>query len=128
MTLDEMKFWFMVGFQAVNGIASAGLWLYVRYGDRNKEIDKKFAGVAEHIDHQVEKLRDELDEHRGAEGQRLGALEVAIARAPTHQDLAALHEKMNATSSQVSQMAGELKGVNDNLRLILSRIAEMGLK
>lgn len=128
MTLDEIKVYGSLAISFVNLLFTGGVWVYVRYGDRNKEIDRKIADVGTHIDEQVGKLRDELDDHRSDEGRRLGALEVAIARAPTHQDLGALHEKMNTTSNQVNQMAGELKGISDTLRLILHQITEKGMK
>lgn len=116
MTLDEIKVYLAFGFQAINALATVGIWLYVRYGDRNKEVDGRF-----------EQMKDDLDNHRHEENRRLAAMEVSIARAPTHQDLSMLHEKMNGTSAVVNQMAGEVKGINENLRLILNRIAEKGM-
>ena len=46
MTLDEIKFWTMVAFQLLNALGSSGLWLYVRFGDRNKQIDRRFEHMA----------------------------------------------------------------------------------
>lgn len=116
MTLDEMKFWTMVAFQVMNAFASSGLWLYVRFGDRNKQIDQRFERLAR--DH--DKRSDQFE-------QRLAHIEGQLERAPTHTDLAGIHEKVNATNAKVSEMAGQLQGISDTLRLILARIAERGM-
>lgn len=117
MNLDEMKFWLVVGFQVVNAIASSGLWLYVRYGDRNQQIDRKFEAVESKFDSRL----DEQD-------RVIARLTGMIERAPTHNDLSKLYDKVNTTAQAVSQMSGEMKGINENLRLILSRIAEKGMQ
>lgn len=116
MTLDEMKFWAMVMFQVINALASSGLWLYVRYGDRNKEVDRKFG-----------ELRQDFDRRADEHDRRLSRVEGAMERAPTHDDLGNLHEKVNQTAQGVAQMNGQLNSMNDTLRLILNRIAEKGM-
>lgn len=117
MSLDEMKFWVMVGFQVLNAVASSGLWLYVRYGDRNQQIDHRFDAVESKFDTRL----DEQD-------RVIARLTGMIERAPTHSDLSKLYDKVNTTAQAVSQMSGEMKGINENLRLILSRIAERGMQ
>lgn len=117
MTPDEFKSWLVVVFQLVNIVVSAGLWLYVRYGDRHAEIDRKF-----------EALRQEFDTRMDTQDKAISHLRGVSERAPTHKDLSELYEKVNDTAKTVASMAGELRGVNDTLRLILSRITERGLK
>lgn len=117
MTFDEIKFGIAVLGSLINAAASTGLWLYVRYGDRNKEVDRKFS-----------ELRGDFDDRADEHDRRLARLEGRLDRAPTHEDLGKLYEKINATTQAVSQMAGEMKGMNDTLRLILAQIAEKGMR
>lgn len=116
MSFEEAKFWTVVAFQVVNAIATSGMWLYVRYGDRNKEVDRKFAMLSEEFDRRA-------DEH----DRRLSRVEGSLERAPTHEDLGALHDKVNLTAQGVAKIGGQLDAMNDNLRLILNRIAEKGM-
>lgn len=117
MSLDEIKFWTMVGFQGVNVVASCGLWLYVRYGDRNKEIDRKF-----------EALRQEFDSRMDQQDKSIAHLRGVSERAPTHEDLGKLYDKVNDTAITVAAVAGQLRSVDDTLKLILNRITERGMK
>ena len=59
--------------------------------------------------------------------RRLAHIEGQLERAPTHNDLAAIHEKLNATTGGMRELAGMVKGMDDTLRLILARIAEKGM-
>lgn len=127
MTLDEMKFWAMVVFQVINAMASSGLWLYVRYGDRNKEVDNKFETLTREFAEQNNAMRVEFDRRADEHDRRLSRVEGAVERAPTHDDLGQLHEKVNQTAQGVAQMNGQLSSMNDTLRLILNRIAEKGM-
>lgn len=104
MNLDEWQLLVVVLIQLVNGAASVWTWVYVRYGDRNTVIDRRFAAL-------------ETD---------MASVKARLAAAPTHDDIAALYNKLNSTSQAVSRMEGELKGVNENLRLVLSRLTERG--
>lgn len=117
MTPEELKVYAGILFQVINAAATVGIWLYVRYGDRNKEIDMRFERLAADVD-------SRLDE-QGRDIQRLRGF---TERAPTHEDLAKIHEKLNGTTQAVSAMGGKLDAMNDNLRLILSRIAERGMQ
>lgn len=116
MSMEEAKFWMVVGFQIINALASSGLWLYVRYGDRNAEVDRKF-----------DTLRDEFDSRMDEQDKTIAHLRGLAERAPTHSDLAQLYEKVNTTAQNVSSIAGQMQGMNDTLKLILHRIAERGM-
>lgn len=140
-----MKFWVVVGFQVVNALASSGLWLYVRYGDRNKQVDQKFEAIQtataqdfQQVNQKFEAIqtanakdfrdiRTDFDRRMDDQDKTIARLTGLIERAPTHADLGELYDKVNATANSVSQMAGELKGINTNLQLILRRIAEKGM-
>ena len=117
MTPEEIKVYAGIVFQLVNAAATVGIWLYVRYGDRAKEIDQRFERLSADVDAR-------LDEH-GRDIQRLRGLN---ERAPTHEDLARIHDKINGTAQAVSAMGGKLDAMNDNLRLILTRIADRGMQ
>lgn len=117
MTPDEFKFWFMVGFQVVNTVISAGLWLYVRYGDRHKEIDRKF-----------EELRRDMDTRLDHQEKNIAHLRGVTDRAPTHGDLNRIEEKINITANTLAAVNGRLQSVDDTLKLILNRITERGMK
>ncbi|MCB1909973.1 MAG: hypothetical protein KDH15_21640 [Rhodocyclaceae bacterium] len=116
MTFDEIKFWSVLAFQVVNLFASAVVFIYLRYGDRNRQIDERFESMASANDKRADGFE-----------RRLAHIEGQLERAPTHSDLAAIHEKLNLTNASVSQMSGQLGGINDMLKLILNRIAEKGM-
>jgi C-terminal processing protease CtpA/Prc len=115
-SIEALK-WAAFVVQLLNALATAGVWLYVRYGDRNQQIDSKFESVESKFDARL----DEQD-------RVIARLTGMIERAPTHNDLSKLYDKVNTTAQAVSQMSGEMKGINENLRLILSRIAERGMQ
>ena len=127
MTLDELKFWSMVGFQIINALASSGLWLYLRYGDRNKQVDQKIEGVKDAINKGLTNARRENDLRADGLEQRLAKVEVQLANAPTHQDLAAIHEKLNETAGAMRELTGTVKGMNDTLKLMLAQVAQKGM-
>lgn len=112
-----MKFWLLFGFQLVNAVGTILVWLFVRYGDRNSQIDRKF-----------ETIQGDFDRRMDEQDKVIARLSGLVERAPTHDDLGDLYDKVNATAQAVSLMAGEMKGLNDNLRLILSNIAAKGMQ
>lgn len=59
--------------------------------------------------------------------RQIGDLEDISAKALTHKDLDDLYTKINATSGDVREMKGELRLINNNLQMILNRIAERGI-
>lgn len=117
MDFEVVLKWAVFAFQVLNALATVGVWIYVRYGDRNQQIDRKFEAVEGKFDARL----DEQD-------RVIARLTGMIERAPTHNDLSKLYDKVNTTAQAVSQMSGEMKGINENLRLILSRIAERGMQ
>lgn len=117
MTPEELKVYAGILFQVINAVATVGIWLYVRYGDRNKEIDQRFERLATAVDTRLDEQERDIQRLRGL-----------TERAPTHDDLSRLYEKINATAQHVSAMGGKLDAMNDNLRLMLNRIAERGMQ
>lgn len=74
----------------------------------------------------VARRLDDLENlaERGLSGQaeRIARLEHAATKAPTHDDLGKLYERINDIDRVVSQIVGELKGISATLRLIQSRV------
>lgn len=104
MSLDVWQLGVVILFQLVNGAASVWTWVYVRYGDRNTVIDRRFSAL-------------ETD---------MAGVKAKQAAAPTHADVSAIREILHQTARENAALAGELKGVNENLRLVLSRLTERG--
>ena len=113
MTLDEAKFWF----QVANTVITALIGAYVYLTNRHRVTNERITVLEREVDAR-------LDNHT----ERLATMESRLASAPTHQDLEKVHEKLNRVAEDTSRMSGELKGVNDTLRLILARITDRGLK
>jgi hypothetical protein len=114
---EAIKFWMLFGFQVINAAATILVWLFVRYGDRNKDIDARF-----------ENLSSDFDLRMDEQDKRIARISGLVERAPTHADLSDLYNKVNSTARDVAQIAGELKGLNENLRMILSQIAAKGMQ
>ena len=133
MTLDEFKIYADWGARGLQAVATVGVFLYTRYIARNRQVDRKFDELGKQVRDEIKTdvggLRTQLERHEEKEeaelaliDRRLDKLEVAGARTPTMKDLAAIHEKINVTNAQVAAMSGQLKGIDDTLRLILNRM------
>lgn len=112
---DDLKQWLSLAFQAGNVLMTAGIWLYVRYGDRNKEIDGKF-----------EALREEFDARMDAQDRQIAVMSEQIKHAPTHEDLGKIYEKTNAVDVRLGQIQGRLEGMDNNLRIMVNNVMEKG--
>ena len=113
MDYQALDFWWKVGITVMN----AGVWLYLFLLNRNRVTNER-----------INRMETHMTESIGGHGNRLTALEQDRLHAPNHADMARLYERVNSTAMAVSEMSGEMKGLNDNLRLILSRIAERGMQ
>lgn len=71
---------------------------------------------------------DRLESDISGMAKQIDELEDVSAKALTHKDLDDLYAKINATSGDVREMKGALRSIDDNLRMILNRIAEKGLE
>lgn len=101
---------------AANFMLTWGVALYMYLSNKNKATNTRITELEKDID-------KALDSHT----DRIAHLEGITQKAPTHEDLGKLYEKQNETARAVSQMAGEMKGMNDTLRLILAQIAQKGM-
>lgn len=113
MSIEEAKLWL----QVAHLVITAALGLYVWAVNRHRVTNQRITDLEKSVD-------DRLDDH----AERLVGLEVQMRAAPTHKDLAQVHEKLNRVAESSSRMEGEIKHVNDTLRLILARITEKGMR
>ncbi len=113
MTVEEKMFWL----QVVHILATAALGIYVWASNRHRVTNQRITDLEAGVD-----LR--LDTH----AERLVRLETQVKGAPTHDDLGKLYDALNETSRQVSQLVGTVSSMNDNVRLILNRIADKGMQ
>lgn len=102
---------------AANFFLNWGIGFYVHLVSKNKVTNDR-----------ITKLENDFDTRMDGQGERIARLEEQMRTVPTHDDLSKLYDKVNATANMVSSIAGELKVVNDNLRMILNRVAEKGLQ
>lgn len=105
-----------LGLSGANFALTWGLGFYVHIVNKNKATNERISQLERDVS-------VKLDGHAA----RIAHLEGLTEKAPTHEDLGRLYDKQNETARSVSQMAGELKGMNDTLRLILNRITERGM-
>ncbi len=101
---------------AANFVLTWGVALYMYLSNKNKATNER-----------IGKLEDDLDIKLDGHADRIAHLEGVTQKAPTHEDLGRLYEKQHETARAVSQMAGEMKGMNETLRLILAQIAQKGM-
>lgn len=101
---------------AANFALTWGVALYMYLSNKNKATNTRITELEKDID-------KALDGHT----DRIAHLEGVTQKAPTHDDLGKLYDKQNETARAVSQMAGEMKGMNETLRLILAQIAQKGM-
>lgn len=75
---------------------------------------------------QIQRLEENHDGRLDDHSRRIATLEARSG--PTHTDIGDLHDKINQVANTSSRMEGEIKGLSDTLRLILSRITERGMQ
>lgn len=75
-------------------------------------------GDAERIAELERGMSAALAEH----DDRLARIEAAARSHPTHDDLAKIYERINETSRLIHRVEGTVEGMDNNLRLVLSRL------
>lgn len=112
MDLEIAKF----ALQVVNLAGTGAVALYMYLVNRNRVTNERITALEDKVDARI-------DDH----ADRLARIETAAGRAPSHEDIGKLYERVNALSGTVSELKGVLTGVSDTLRLILSRVTERGM-
>ena len=67
-------------------------------------------------------LEREMGEALAAHDERLARVEAAARSHPTHDDLAKIYERINETSRLIHRVEGTVEGMDNNLRLVLSKL------
>lgn len=117
MTFDESIKLASTVLGFINFVVTVGLWLYVRNSDRHEKIDKRFAEMEANVDERLDKT-----------GERLARLEERVERSPTHDDVGRVYERINALAASLSEIKGAVDSVNGNVRQLMARVIEKGLK
>lgn len=82
---------------------------------------------AEIIKARMDKLEADHDARLQQLAKQIDELEDISAKALTHKDLDDLYSKINTQTGDVREMKGRLNSIDDNLRMILNRIADKGM-
>ena len=85
------------------------------------------ARAAEIIKARMDKLEADHDARLQQLAKQIDELEDISAKALTHKDLDDLYSKINTQTGDVREMKGRLNSIDDNLRMILNRIADKGM-
>lgn len=99
-----------------NFLLTWGVALYMYLANKNKVTNER-----------ITRLEDDFDVKFDAHADRLARLEEATERAPSHEDLGKLHEKVNTVAQTMHQLVGENRVQSDTLRLILNQITQKGM-
>lgn len=116
MTPDDIRL-AGLALQVLNALASAGLWVYVKYGDRNNAVDRKFAELEASMDKRIDDLE---------KGQ--AAIRSSLVHAPTHGDLARIHTRIDEVAKGISHIQGEFTGTSKTVDLIHQYLMSNGVK
>lgn len=106
------KLWLTLYLISLLGNFGIGTWLYLeRRNDKTNERIADLSGKVEQLDKDVDARLNDLK-------PRLIALEARIENAPTHDDLAGIHEKINSVAREISQLTGNVAGMSRLLNSI----------
>ena len=86
----------------INTLATAGIWVFVRYSSRNKHMDEK-----------LEKMEQAFKKEMAEKCQRISTLEKAVAAMPTRDEVVRIHERLDKVGEDTGQMMlmlGEISG------------------
>ena len=89
MDLEIFKF----GFQVLQFLLTGGIGVYVYLTNKDKVTNDR-----------ISRLEDDIDTKLDVQGERIAKLEANAEKAPTHNDLASIHEKINGVSDDVANM------------------------
>lgn len=116
----QVQFWDLVllllaFFAFVAGVLK---WMFMQHeaGDRERyQAQEKARG-----DNQTRwnGIFDELDRQMVDHGERIARMEATTEKSPTHEDLAALHRRIDAVAGAINGLQGEFKGASHTLQLI----------
>lgn len=107
--IEEIKF----GFQVLQFLITGALGFYVYMSNKDKVTNDRIGSLETEIDKKI-------DSH----SERLARVEALTEKAPTHEDLARVYEKVNQVSACVNRLEGEFAGVSRVVNLIHETLME----
>lgn len=93
-----------LAFEVVQAVITIVLWLYVRGVNRHR-------ATTEHI----EQLATAMDARMDGHENRITRVEEKLRHAPGHEDLAAVHGRINELSGAIRELTGVMNGVQRSL-------------
>ena len=109
MDVEALK----LGFQVLQFLITGGIGIYVYMSNKNKVTNDR-----------IGKLEDDIDSKIDGHSERIARIEARAEKAPTHDDLAKVYEKVNQVSDCVSRLEGEFSGVSRVVNLIHETLME----
>ena len=92
----------------INTLATAGIWVFVRYSSRNSKVDEE-----------LERVKQSFKQEMAEKCQRISALEAIIAGMPTKDEIIRIHTRIDDMGKDTRQMvlmmgdvSGQLKQLN----------------
>lgn len=96
---------------------NAALFIYSIVSNKQKANASSIKAVEHKVDEETEQL-----------GNRITRIEAKLEDLPGHDDLASLHDRVNATAKQVDNIDGRLEGITNILHLIHQSMLNGGNK
>jgi len=107
--MEEWKF----AFQVLQFLLTGGIGVYVYMSGKDTVTNGRISKLEADIDAKI-------DQH----GERIAKIEARAEKAPTHEDLAKIYDKINKQSECLSRLEGEFEGVKRTLQLIHETLME----
>ena len=129
----NIDFWQLVGMLAgmlatvIGSVISLGRWLASEYDRRQEMRFAEFKAAVEASDRSgIEMLRNHISDEKkelariASHAERIARLEESLRCAPSHADLKSVQVRLDSIASKTDTMQGQLPGLIDNVRLILT--------
>ena len=107
--MELLKF----GFQVFQFLITGGLAFYVYMSKKDTVTNER-----------IGKLENDIDTKIDLHGERIARLEVKADKAPTHDDIGKVYDKINQVSDCVSRLEGKFEGATNTLQLIHETLME----
>lgn len=104
-----LDFWWKVGISCLN----ASFWLYLYLVNRNRVTTER-----------IGKLERDMDARMDIHMERLTRLEQTQVHAPTHGDLARLHERIDDVAGSMKRIEGENSAQTRILNLVYESLVK----
>jgi hypothetical protein len=124
----QIEIWQLMGAVAAIVVAFATMiWAFGKMlaGQFKESLDARFATQDElrkqretAMDARFKRMEEDLEGKAPHYNERISYLEANAKKSPTHDDLADLHEKINAVSNNISELTGQFTGVRTLLETL----------